>query len=341
METLKDKILVIQTAFIGDAILTLPMLQELKRMNPDFLIDVIGIPSTEEIFAASPAVNEVIVLDKRGKHKNIFDLNRFCREIRKKNYSRIYSPHRSFRSSFIVFQSGVRETYGFNVNSLSYGYKYLIEYKEADHEVQRNLSLIGADVTGENWKIRPLVNISKEQQEKVSCFLSDNKLNAFITVAPGSIWQTKIYPSDYYQRIISHFCNKGLKVILAGSEKDADLCNQLAEKRSDVINTAGKFSIIEMIELLKYSKILICNDSAPTHFGQCADIPVLTLYCSTTPSFGFYPYSKKSAYLSYDDLFCKPCGIHGRTECPIKTFECGLNLKPASIIQKIEEMING
>ena len=99
--------------------------------------------------------------------------------------------------------------------------------------------------------------------------------------------------------------------------------------------------MIESIELLKRVEILISNDSAPTHLGVCADIPVLTIYCSTVPEFGFYPYNKKSSYISYDDLECKPCGIHGLKECPIKTFNCGNLIEPLQVFMKIKEMLNG
>jgi heptosyltransferase-2 len=73
---------------------------------------------------------------------------------------------------------------------------------------------------------------------------------------------------------------------------------------------------------------------------MCADIPVLMLYCSTVPDFGFYPYNKKSYFLSFDELFCKPCGIHGYIKCPLNTFDCGYKLKPEIVISKMKEMIN-
>ncbi|NUM62813.1 MAG: hypothetical protein HUU44_11840 [Ignavibacteriaceae bacterium] len=64
------KILVIQTAFPGDVILTLPFIQELKKRRNQYLIDVLCIPSTAEIFNASPSVNSTITLDKKGKQKS-------------------------------------------------------------------------------------------------------------------------------------------------------------------------------------------------------------------------------------------------------------------------------
>ncbi len=74
--------------------------------------------------------------------------------------------------------------------------------------------------------------------------------------------------------------------------------------------------------------------------GMTADIKVLTIYCSTVADFGFYPYNLASRFISYDDLDCKPCGIHGYNNCPIKTFDCGLKLVPKTIIKTMEEMLN-
>ncbi len=114
-------------------------------------------------------------------------------------------------------------------------------------------------------------------------------------------------------------------MVLIGGEKDKLLNDGMISRLSDeVINSAGFFSIVESIELLKSAKLLLTNDSAPTHMGICADIKVLTIYCSTISNFGFYPYNKKSASISYNDLECKPCGIHGYEKCPINTFDCGM-----------------
>lgn len=335
------KILVIQTAFIGDAILTLPMIQKLKSVLPESEIDILAIPSTAEIFSASPYVSKTIIIDKRGKHKSISGLLGFIKELKKNNYTRIYSPHRSLRTSFIVMMLGVRETYGFTNSSFKYVYKYLIEYVPQHHEVQRNLDLIGYEYEG-NWKILPEILIPESAGKKTDTFISENKLNNnIVAIAPGSIWNTKKYPEIYFKEIIKYFKEKLYTVILVGSEKDKPLCDSLASGfAGGVVSAAGRFSIVETIGLLKKTKIIISNDSAPTHFGMCANVPVLTIYCSTVPEFGFSPYNYGSSFVSLNDLDCKPCGIHGYEKCPIKTFVCGFNLKPQMVISKIEGMIN-
>ncbi len=336
-----ENILVIQTAFLGDSILTLPMIQELKKKNSESKLDVLAIPSTEIIFSSSPYVDDVIVIDKKEKHKSIKRLNNFIKELREKSYSIIYSPHRSFRSAYITIKLGVRETYGFDNSSFKYAYKNIVKYKQTDHEVQRNLELIGEDTKDKSWKISPEIIIAETEKEKVTDILSSDKIDTeFIAVAPGSVWETKRYPKEYYSEVIKSLIAKNEKVVLIGGENDKLLCDEIAFNTNDKVkNLAGEFSVTETIQLLGSAKLLITNDSAPTHMGMCADIPVLTIYCSTAPGFGFYPYNNKSRYLSYDKLDCKPCGIHGYKECPVKSFDCGYKLIPEDILKEVEKML--
>lgn len=337
--TSKEKILVIQTAFIGDAILTLPMLQKLKEKYPESELDVVSNPVTFEIFSSSPSVNSVIVLDKRREQKPIFSLIKFAGKIREKSYTKLYSPHRSFRTSLIVLFSGIKDTYGFENSSLRHVYKNVIKYNFNEHEVKRNLNLISFN--NEDWKILPEIIPAQNQQKNVNDFLTQNNINNVIALAPGSVWSTKKYPLEHFKKIIDYLVSKFYKIILIGSSKDQALCNNLSSLfKENVISVAGEFSIVESIELLKNVRLLISNDSAPTHMGVSANIPVLTLFCSTSPVFGFYPYNEKSSYLSFDDLSCKPCGIHGYEECPIGTFECGNELSPQKVISKVEKMLN-
>jgi len=337
-----EKILIIQTAFIGDAVLSLPMIQKLKEINPGCLIDVVAIPQNAVIFSHSAAVNQVHIFDKRGKHKSVYQVYKFAKFLKQSNYSRIYAPHRSLRTSLLVMLSGVRETYGFNLNSLNHIYKYNAVYEKCKHEVERNLTLIQFPVTNDDWRILPKIDIPPETEERIDEFLTSySGKTEFAAVAPGSIWNTKIYPQEYMEEVIRFLAGNFDSVFIIGGESDKKMGVELENKISGhVRSVAGSFSLIESISFLKRMKILISNDSAPSHLGMCADIPVLMLYCSTVPDFGFYPYSKKSYFLSINNLFCKPCGIHGYNKCPLGNFNCGFLLKPDIVKTKIKEMMN-
>lgn len=344
METLKievEKVLVIQTAYLGDAVLTLPLIQKLKEINPHRVIDVLAISSTEELFLSSPLVNDVTIIDKRSKHKWLLALYKFITDLRRNNYNKIYCPHRSFRSALITLGLRVNESYGFDISTLKFAFKHLTEYKDDHHEVRRNLALIGEDPAIQDWKILPEVYVNDQQKRKVNELLSANELiPSFISIAPGSIWNTKRYPKENFVEIIQLLVDRDENAVLIGGVDDKSLCEEInSHVNGRVINFAGQLTVPETIYLLGKSKLLITNDSAPTHLGMCADIPVLTLYCSTVPNFGFYPYNDKSSVLSFGDLECKPCGIHGHKKCPIKTFDCGYKLLPEDVVMEADRLM--
>jgi heptosyltransferase II len=343
MEALMDKerILFIQTAFLGDAILALPAIQKLKGNYPGCVLDVLCIPDTAEVFQSSKSVDNVLIIDKKGVHKSIFKTYKFVKSIKSNSYTKIYSSHRSLRTSLIVLMLEVRETFGFDNSVLFHTYKNLVKYELSKHEVQRNLDLVGFEYDDESWRIIPEISVSTEVKNKIESFVFEEKINeGFIAIAPGSVWRTKKYPADYFEIVIEELLKKNYKVVLIGGKNDFNECENLSLKFKSVLNTAGKFSVIESIELLKYARLLISNDSAPTHMAMCVDLKTITIYCSTIPEFGFYPYNKKSISISFNDLKCKPCGIHGYQECPIKTFDCGIKILPQHVINKTEEILS-
>lgn len=342
METLENplKILFIQTAFLGDAILSLPALEKLKTKFPNSILSVLCIPVTEEVFANSPFVDETIVFDKKNHHKSFFSLIKFAKKIKNKKFDKIYSAHRSFRTSLLVLLSEVSETIGFSNSSFSFVYKTTVEYNLEHHEVRRNLDLVSYPDKVEEWRILPKVRIHQNAQKRLSEILIEFKDKKKIVIAPGSVWFTKKYPADKYKKIIEHLMEMGYQIFLVGSKSDNELCESIRNNQSNIINFAGEFSFIETVELLTKCNLLISNDSAPTHMGMCADVPVLTIYCSTVPEFGFYPYNKFSDYISLNDIECKPCGIHGHKDCPLGHFKCANNLNEELILAKTLEMLN-
>ena len=328
------KILIIQTAFPGDAILTLPMIQRLSELFPASEIDVVAIPSTAEIFKSSPHVRKVFVYDKRGENKSILSLFKFAARLRKNNYDLLYSPHRSFRTSMLVYLSGIKNSTGFNISSFSRVYRTRIKYERSLHEVQRNLTLIGD--SNPDWKIKPEMVLPN-----VEHLLPKGYRSKLLALAPGSVWETKKYPLDYFRELVKKMTDKNYFILLLGSREDFKICEELnITPGKNTWNFAGELSIVESTSILSNCDLLISNDSAPTHMGMAADISVLTLYCSTIPEFGFYPYNSKSFSLSYNNLKCKPCGIHGYKKCPEGTFECAYQLKPEIVFNKIMEILN-
>ena len=337
------KILLIQTAFIGDVFLTLPLVQKLKERHPNAEINVVANPAGSQIFKASPAVHKVFTLDKRGKHRGILSTIKFALKLRKTKYDLIYSPHRSFRSALIVFFTRGKKSIGFNNASAAFVYKEKVKYRKEIHEVARNLSLLDFEFTkGENWKIQPKLEITENLKLKAEKLFENHSSGKNVALAPGSVWATKVYPKGYFEEIIAFLTKKSFAIFLIGGPKEFELCEELRGNNRAVFNAAGKLKILESVHLISKCDFLISNDSAPVHMAMAAGVPALTLYVSTVPEFGFYPYLYGSRSLSYNELSCKPCGVHGKTSCPTGTFDCGKLLTPGVVIKELEEyFVNG
>ncbi|GMU86139.1 MAG: ADP-heptose--LPS heptosyltransferase [Ignavibacteriales bacterium] len=340
MEILKNRILVIQTAFLGDCLLTIPFLVRLREKNPDAEISVVTSAKTGQIFSALRCIDRVLILDKRGKHKTMLSTIGFAEEISKTPFTALFALHRSFRTSLFSFFVRAAEKTGFDNASFSFLYKKTIPYKADAHEVDRNLHFLNEAGFDLNLKCDEVFNFSDEHQTRV-----EETLNGFgsskdniIAVAPGSVWQTKRYPVEYYAEITDVLSRQGRVIALIGGREESPLAEEILSKSGgrNIFNLCGNFNILESILFLSRVRMLICNDSAPVHMGFLAGTPVLEIYCSTVPEFGFYPYGKNSGYIS-KELPCKPCGIHGHKSCPLGTFDCAHKVTPLLALNRIEK----
>lgn len=338
VEVLSKKILVIHTSFLGDAILALPFLQELQKKYPDAHVDVITAPRAHDIFRASPVTQKIQILDKRNKHKSLLATCRFGKKLREEGYDAVYSLHRSLRTSLLVWASGIKPAYGFSTAAASWIYSNKITYRADEHEVLRLLNFLGSGQYHESWKILPEIN-SGQYTEIVASFLKEKGITSgFVAIAPGSVWETKRYPVKHFIAITSQLLKKGVQVVLLGGPDEKGVCQQITNA-TGALNAAALLPLIAVKELLQQSALLVTNDSALTHMGMAANCKTLTIYCSTVPEFGFYPYNTKSASIGKTDLDCKPCGIHGHRTCPKKHFHCGEQLLPESVLEKIYSML--
>ena len=91
-----------------------------------------------------------------------------------------------------------------------------------------------------------------------------------------------------------------------------------------VINLSGQLSLLQSAALMKGAQMNYVNDSGPLHLCSAMDAPVTAFFCSTIPGFGFGPLSSVKVVLeTKEELSCRPCGMHGKSACPLGHFACG------------------
>jgi len=314
-----NKILVIQTAFIGDAILATALLESIHDSLPNAQLDILVRKGNESLFQQHPFLNQVLIWDKRqSKYKNLFAL---LSGIRSSKYDLVINLQRFGATGFLTAFSGAHITVGYDKNPFAFLFtkKFSHDLDKGLHEVDRNNNLVAwfASILKRQPKLYP----SKEQYERVESYTQ----KPFICVAPNSVWFTKQYPEhkwvDFLNQVTSVYT-----VYLLGAPGDAASCERI---KSQVISSvqieilAGKLSFLESAALMEKATMNYVNDSAPMHIASSMNAPVSAVFCSTVPGFGFGPLSDTSFNIeTTENLSCRPCGLHGYKACPEGHFKC-------------------
>ena len=317
------KILIIQTAFIGDVVLATPLIEKIKLHFPNAVIDFLVRKGNESLLENNPHLRQVLVFDKKKrKYRNLYKL---IRQVRHSKYDYVINAQRFFASGLLTVLSGAKHTIGFVKNPLSRYFKKKVRHHIAadavgDHEVKRNLSLVD-HLTGDFF-VKPKLYPSQVDFEKIVA------KQPYITIAPASVWYTKQFPKerwiDFINSLPGHF-----NVYLMGAKSDSPLCEEIKSRVTGdglrIINLAGELTFLQSAALMKKAAMNYVNDSAPLHFASAMNAPVTAVFCSTVPAFGFGPLSDESFIVETKlELKCRPCGLHGKKACPHGHFQCSI-----------------
>lgn len=309
-----NRILIIQTAFLGDVILATPLVSELKRLFPSVEISFLVKKGNESLISGHPEINHVYVFDKsKGKYKNMLSL---IKDFRKEKFDLVINLHRFGSSGIITALSGGSKKFGFRKNPFSFTYSNKFEHSIGNsiHEVSRNLSLIKE--FGAQDLVRPSLYPSPHDEE----FVQQYKSESYITAAPASVWFTKQLEKDKWIELLKKQNNA---IYLLGAPSDYELCEEIRSNlNSNAHNLAGKLSLLQSAALMKDAEMNYVNDSGPMHIASAMNAPVTAFFCSTVPEFGFGPLSDDSKVVQVENLDCRPCGLHGHKSCPKGNFRC-------------------
>ena len=312
------KILIVQTAFIGDVVLATPLIEKLNSYFPAAQLDFLLRKGNENLLENHPHLNRIFVWDKKkGKLKNLFSI---IDEVRKEKYDLLINLQRFGATGLLTMLSKGKLKVGFDKNPFSFSFDRKIghEIGNGKHEVERNLALI-SEWTDDKL-VKPKLHLSKDIFEKVQPYKSD----PYLTIAPTSVWFTKQFPSHKWIEFLQTSDFKGT-IYLLGAPTDFEACEAIRadSQNKKVINMCGKLSLLESTALMKDATMNYVNDSAPMHFASAVNAPTTAVFCSTIPEFGFGPLSDNFKVVQVSKkLHCRPCGLHGHKECPEGHFNC-------------------
>ena len=323
------KILVIQTAFIGDVVLATSLIENLHQQFPEVKIDILVRKGNESLFQSHPFLNQVLVWDKKNnKYQNWVGL---LFKIRSSQYDLVLNAQRFAATGAWTAFSKAKIKIGFDKNPFSFLFTHAVVHQfseKGQHEIDRNHQLLSS------------LFVTKVSMPKLYPTASDELAVSsyqqlpYLCIAPASVWFTKQFSIEKWVDLINEIPFKG-PIYLIGGPGDKLLCDQILQKinRKLVVNLAGRLSFLASAALQKKAVLNYVNDSAPMHFASAVNAPVVAVYCSTLPNFGFGPLSDRSFIVQTNEaLACRPCGIHGKKQCPLKHFDCAKTIKMDQLI---------
>jgi heptosyltransferase-2 len=317
--------LVVQTAFLGDVVLTTPLLAALAaRQGP---VDVVTTPAAAPLLETHPAVRAVIRYDKRGADRGFRGLWRLGRTLRTRRYRRVVLPHRSWRSAVLGLLSGAPERIGFADAPAAVSYTRRVPRAGSGHEVERLLALADSAVAP------PIhLELTAEDRAAADAWLEARSVGSgFIALAPGSIWGTKRWPG--YAELAARLDGP---IVIVGGREDVVLADAIVAAASGRAHSAaGALGLRASAALIARASALVTNDSLPLHLATAVGTPVIALFGPTVPAFGFGPRGSRDRVVEHSSLACRPCSAHGPAVCPLGHHRCMRELTIESVIAAV------
>ncbi len=337
-------VLVVQTSFLGDTVLTLPLLAEIKRRYPAGKLTLLSAPVGSELLGSHPGIDEVIVDDKRHEDAGVMGLWRKAKFLEQKKFTLAISPHKSLRSALLLFLAKIPYRVGFRQSKGAFLFHALANRNPLRHDVERNLSILEAlGIPTQECRQSMDFCVSPDSKEKNRQLLDAAGIDLkriLIGVNAGSVWATKRWSADLFAALIRRLKQDlDCEIVLFGGPEDVGTVAKIqALCGTDVVNWCGKTALQDLPAAVSACDLFITNDSGPMHIAVACKVPVVAIFCATTPSLGFYPYSSKAVVVE-KELSCRPCTSHGSRRCPLGTEDCIRLVRPEHVLQAAKQLL--
>lgn len=348
-------ILFVQTAFLGDLLLSIPTLRALKVQYPDKKIHLVCRKGLGKVLLHLGVVDEVFDQFKKTKPS----LQEWRALFKNRSYDLLICPHESLRSKWMSALVKAKKKIGYRSVLGSFVFDTTEERPMQWPEALRQLFLIRALApelaqrflelpkvfqifhTIPDWASMNLYSL-KEKREAREKFFSDYNLDTqkpLIAIAPGSVWPTKRWTSEGFTEVAKHFIDKQHQVVIIGSPDEKSIADAIAEKVPRALNLCGKTVLTELTSVLAACDLLIGNDSGSMHLAAVVGTPAVSIFGPTILEFGYQPWMDHFQLIEERGLKCRPCSSHGGKVCPIGTHECMKMIHSSRIISASETLL--
>lgn len=325
--------------WIGDAVMSLPALEALRRRYPGAEIVLVAKPWVSELFSGYPAVDRLIVYDSEGAHRGASGFWKLVRGLRSEHFDAAILFQNAFHAAWMAWLAGIRSRVGYARDGRGMLLTEAVEVPARaayGHHAYYYLQLLfRAGLISKPEPLEPMdkVRLAVEKAEKAwarkhieSLGLHGPRL--LVGLSPGaSFGPAKRWPVEQYADLADRLIGAlGADVLIFGSAAEKPLAEAIAREMEHTPTiVAGQTTLRQLMALLAQCRLIVTNDSGPMHLAAAVGVPVVAIFGSTderaTGPLGPHARVVKQA------VACSPCGLR---ECPID-FRCMMGVSVESV----------
>ncbi len=343
------RILIRSTNWIGDAVMTLPAIKEVRRLFPQAQIDLLARPWVAEMFTHASCVDRVVVFDKAGPDKGLGGMRRFARErLKPEGYDLALILPNSFSSGLLIWLAGIKRRVGYPTS----GRGLLLTDRGNDttdglHQTRRYLHLLTSTGLSEVDYLDPdyLPDVSLpldlDLAQEAARLLEPHGVTRdsapLLGINPGAYFgPAKRWFPDRYAGVAEQLIERhGATVLLFGAPGDVPLSAEIVQNmRGPVIDFTGKTSLVELLALMARCDLLLTNDSGPMHLAAALRRPLIALFGSTD-EVATGPASELAVVI-HKHVDCSPCL---QRECPIVDLHCFTEISVDEVVAAADRIL--
>lgn len=332
-------ILVLRFSAMGDVAMTVPVLRAFTEQYPDVKITVVTRAFFKPMFKGLRNT-EIYVADFKGKHKGLFGLYTLAKELKQLEFDEVADLHNVLRTKILKFFFSGKKLVQINKGRLEkknlIGGKQFQQLKTTHQRYTDVFAKLGYQIKLTEPSFPKKASLSQE----LRLFIF-NPSNKTIGIAPFAAHESKMYPLEKMELVISELAIDYNIVLFGGGKKETNYLTALADKFDGVASVAGKLSFENELNLISNLDLMLSMDSGNAHLAAMFGVKVITIWGVTHPYAGFSPFNQPEDYalLADRDQFpLIPTSVYGN-KFPEGYLQAAGSISVDTIVNKIKSIV--
>lgn len=318
------RILVYRVGNIGDIICAIPSMHAIRKNFPGAEISLLSSPGRQgamgarELLQGAGFIDNMIVYYKE-EIKSPSGKLKLIDALKKKRFDLFIELPMDLTNLYIELRNivfakliGARHAFGFNIDTIRLFTRLQSKYMNFDNEVERLLGILKKEQL-EIGDIESSLPATTEERKPVDNFLIDLKDKRLIVLNPNAKMQRNRWPVERFAKVGRRVVkNYNAQILIIGARDDHERAEKLKRAIGEgALNVAGRFTLLQTLELIRRSQLLITNDTGTVHMAALAGTPVIGIYSAWQLKGKWFPYGCRNIILRKEPE-CHTCY---RSEC--------------------------